>query len=275
MQSFTSFSKQLLVFFLTVSIFASCAKNRVTGRRQLKLLPESQLQSMSLQQYRSFLKTNKVVPVKDNENAEMVKRVGSKIAYAITKYYDQQGKSSVLDGFEWEFNLVEDSQINAWCMPGGKVVVYTGLLPVTKNEAGLAVVMGHEIAHALALHGNERVSQGMLQQFGGVALQVALSERSAEMQNLFLNAYGVGTTVGAILPFSRKHELEADRFGLKFSAMAGYDPDEGVELWKRMAAASKGEKPPELLSTHPSDDTRIEKMKKYAQEAEKYYKKTE
>jgi predicted Zn-dependent protease len=264
--------KQCLVYLLTVLLFASCAKNKVTGRRQLKLLPESQLQSMSLQQYKSFLKSNKVVPVKSNENAEMVKRVGSKIAYAITKYYERQGKSSVLNGFEWEFNLVEDSQINAWCMPGGKVVVYTGLLPVTKNEAGLAVVMGHEIAHALALHGNERVSQGMLQQFGGVALQVALSDRPAEMQNLFLNAYGVGTTVGAILPFSRKHELEADRFGLKYSAMAGYDPSEGVALWKRMAEASKGQKPPELLSTHPSDETRIEKMKKFVEEARKFYK---
>ena len=273
MQTLSFSYRQVLVYFLAVFMFSSCAKNKVTGRRQLKLLPESQLQSMSLQQYKDFLKSNKVVPVKDNENAEMVKRVGSKIAYAITKYYDSEGKSSVLDGFDWEFNLVADSQINAWCMPGGKVVVYTGLLPVTKNEAGLAVVMGHEIAHALALHGNERVSQGMLQQFGGIALQVAVSEHSAEMQNLFMNAYGVGTTVGAILPFSRKHELEADRFGLKFSAMAGYDPGEGVELWKRMAAASKGEKPPELLSTHPSDDTRIEKMKKFAEEADKYYKK--
>jgi predicted Zn-dependent protease len=250
----------------------SCAKNKVTGRRQLKLIPESQLQSMSFQQYKSFLKQNKVLEPKNDNNAEMVKRVGSKIAYAITKYYEKEGKAGVLDGFQWEFNLVDDNQVNAWCMPGGKVVVYTGLLPVTKTESGLAVVMGHEIAHALALHGNERVSQGLLQQLGGIALQVALSEHSAEMQNIFLNAYGVGTTVGAILPFSRKHELEADRFGLKYAAMAGYDPSEGIALWKRMAEASKGQKPPELLSTHPSDNTRIEKMKKYVEEAKKFYK---
>ncbi|MBU6157596.1 MAG: M48 family metallopeptidase [Bacteroidetes bacterium] len=259
--------------FLLMSFFFSCTENKVTGRKQLKLLPESELQSMAFQQYNDFLKTNKIVPVKNNANAAMVQRVGNKIAKAITDYYTAEGQAAVLDGFKWEFNLVDDAQINAWCMPGGKVVVYTGLLPVTKTEAGLAVVMGHEIAHALALHGNERVSQGMLQQFGGIALQVALSEHSAEMQNLFMNAYGIGTTVGAILPFSRKHELEADRFGLRFSAMAGYDPNEGVELWKRMGEASKGQKPPELLSTHPSDETRIEKMKKYAEEASKYYRK--
>jgi predicted Zn-dependent protease len=257
---------------LIVLFFSACSENKVTGRRQLKLLPESQLQAMSFQQYNQFLKQNRVVPVQNNANAEMVQRVGRKIAAAITTYYKNEGKSNVLDGFKWEFNLVQDNQINAWCMPGGKVVVYTGLLPVTKTEGGLAVVMGHEIAHALALHGNERVSQGLLQQFGGIALQVALSEHPAEVQNLFMNAYGVGTTVGAILPFSRKHELEADRFGLRFSAMAGYDPKEGIDLWRRMAAASSGQKPPELLSTHPSDQTRIEKMKQYAEEASVYYR---
>lgn len=260
-------------FLLTgVFLFLGCTENKVTGRRQLKLLPESQLQSMAFQQYSQFLRQNRVVPVQNNANAEMVQRVGKKIAAAITEFYKNEGKSNVLDGFKWEFNLVNDNQINAWCMPGGKVVVYTGLLPVTKTEAGLAVVMGHEIAHALALHGNERVSQGLLQQFGGIALQVALSDYPAETQNLFMNAYGIGTTVGAILPFSRKHELEADRFGLKFAALAGYDPNEGIALWRRMAEASKGQKPPELLSTHPSDETRIEKMKQYAQEAAAYYR---
>jgi predicted Zn-dependent protease len=266
-----SFFKNLF-FSTSILLFIGCSENKVTGRRQLKLLPESQLQSMALQQYNTFLKSNKVVPVSSNNaNAEMVQRVGKKIAAAITGFYTNEGKSNVLDGFKWEFNLVDDNQINAWCMPGGKVVVYSGLLPVTKTEAGLAVVMGHEIAHALALHGNERVSQGLLQQFGGIALQVALSDYPAETQNLFLNAYGTGTTVGAILPFSRKHELEADRFGLKFAALAGYDPEEGVALWRRMGEASKGQKPPEILSTHPSDETRIEKMKVYAEEARKYY----
>jgi predicted Zn-dependent protease len=260
-------------FFFSMIIMPGCSENKVTGRRQLKLLPESQLQTMAFQQYNDFLKSNKVIPLSSgNANAAMVQRVGAKIAKAITAYYSNEGKSQVLDGFKWEFNLVDDKQVNAWCMPGGKVVVYTGLLPVTQTEAGLAVVMGHEIAHALALHGNERVSQGLLQQFGGIALQVALSDHPAETQNLFMNAYGIGTTVGAILPFSRKQELEADQFGLRFSAMAGYDPNEGVALWKRMSEASKGQKPPEMLSTHPSDETRIEKMKHFAVEANKFYK---
>lgn len=267
----TSLNKILII--IGVFLLTGCTENKVTGRKQLKLLPESQLQSMALQEYNSFLRSSKVIPVSSsNNNAEMVQRVGNRIAKAITTYYANEGKSNVLEGFKWEFNLVDDNQINAWCMPGGKVVVYTGLLPVTKTESGLAVVMGHEIAHALALHGNERMSQGLLQQFGGIALQVAISDHSAETQNLFMNAYGIGTTVGAILPFSRKQELEADRFGLKFSAMAGYNPDEGVALWKRMAEASKGQKPAEILSTHPSDETRIEKMKHYADEARKYYK---
>lgn len=261
------------IIIIALLLFISCTENKVTGRRQLKLLPESELQSMAFQQYNSFLKSNKVIAVTGgNANAAMVQRVGTKIAKAITTYYSNEGKANILEGFKWEFNLVDDNQVNAWCMPGGKVVVYTGLLPVTKNEAGLAVVMGHEIAHALALHGNERVSQGLLQQFGGIALQVALSDRPAETQSLFMNAYGIGTSVGVMLPFSRKQELEADRFGLKFSAMAGYNPDEGVALWRRMAEASKGQKPPELLSTHPSDETRIAKMKHYADEARKYYK---
>ena len=265
-------SSKSTLFLMGVFFLLGCTENKVTGRRQLKLIPESQLQSMAFQQYSQFLKENKVVAVQNNANAEMVQRVGKKIAAAITTFYKNEGKSNVLDGFKWEFNLVNDNQVNAWCMPGGKVVVYTGLLPVTKTEAGLAVVMGHEIAHALALHGNERVSQGLLQQFGGIALQVALSDYPAETQSLFMNAYGISTTVGAILPFSRKHELEADRFGLKFAALAGYNPEEGVALWRRMGEASKGQKPPEILSTHPSDETRIEKMKIYAEEASKYYK---
>lgn len=157
-------------------------------------------------------------------------------------------------------------------MPGGKVVVYTGLLPVTQNEAALAVVMGHEIAHAIAKHGNERMSQGLMQQFGGIALQVAVANKPQETQNMFMSAYGLGSTVGAILPFSRKQELEADQFGLRFAAMAGYNPQEATAFWKRMAQVGGGQKPPELLSTHPSDETRIQKMDGYVKEAMQYYK---
>ncbi len=252
----------------------ACSKNPVTGRKQFSLLPESQLQQLSRQQYTQFLSANRVLPASSSKDAEMVKRVGSRIASAITTYYAQKGLSKSLEGFQWEFQLVQSRDINAWCMPGGKVVVYTGLLPVAANEAGLAVVMGHEIAHAIALHGNERMSQGLLQQMGGIALQVAMLDKPAETRNLFLAAYGVGTTVGAMLPFSRKQELEADRFGLLFSAMAGYNPSEAVPFWQRMARATGGaNKPPEFLSTHPSDETRISKMKHYTEEANDYYEK--
>ena len=264
--------KILSSFILVAFIFAGCAKNQVTGRKQLILMPEKELQSMAGQQYKQFLTENKIVAVNVNKDAEMVRRVGTRIAYAITKYYEQQGKAAILDGYTWEFNLVDNKEVNAWCMPGGKVVVYTGLLPVTQNEAALAVVMGHEIAHAIALHGNERMSQGMMQQLGGVALSVAVANKPAETQNLFMTAYGVGSTVGGTLPFSRKQELEADQFGLRFAAMAGYNPNEAVPFWQRMAAAGGGQKPPEILSTHPSDATRIQKMQQYVQEALPYYK---
>ncbi len=264
--------KILSSFVLVAFLFAGCAKNQVTGRKQLILLPEKELQSMAGQQYKQFLTQSKIVPVTVNKDAEMVRRVGTRIAYAITKYYEQQGKPAILNGYTWEFNLIDNKEINAWCMPGGKVVVYTGLLPVTQNEAALAVVMGHEIAHAIALHGNERMSQGIMQQLGGVALAIAVANKPEETQNLFLGAYGIGTTLGGTLPFSRKHELEADQFGLRFAAMAGYNPQEAIAFWKRMAQASNGQKPPEILSTHPSDETRIKKMQQYVGEAMPYYK---
>ena len=253
-------------------LFVGCAKNQVTGRKQLILLPEKELQSMATQQYQQFLSQNKIVSTSVNKDAEMVKRAGTRIAYAITKYYENEGKAAILEGYTWEFNLVDSKEVNAWCMPGGKVVVYTGLLPVTQNEAALAVVMGHEIAHAIALHGNERMSQGVMQQLGGVALSVAVANKPAETQNLFMTAYGIGSTVGGTLPFSRKQELEADQFGLRFAAMAGYNPQEAIAFWKRMAAAGGGQKPPEILSTHPSDETRIAKMEQYVKEAMPYYK---
>ncbi len=265
--------KKILGSFVVISfLLVACAKNQVTGRKQLRLLPEKELQSMATQQYQQFLAENKIVSASVNKDAEMVRRVGTRIAYAITKYYEQQGKSAVLDGYTWEFNLVDNKEVNAWCMPGGKVVAYTGLLPVTQNEAALAVVMGHEIAHAIALHGNERMSLGVVQQLGGVALSVAVANKPAETQNLFLNAYGIGSAVGGTLPFSRKQELEADQFGLRFAAMAGYNPQEAIAFWQRMAKAGSGQKPPEILSTHPSDETRIAKMEQYVKEAMPYYK---
>lgn len=264
--------KILSSFVVAIFLVIGCAKNPITGRNQLKLLPEAELQSMATQQYQQFLAENRVVSVGVNKDAEMVRRVGTRIASAITKYLQEQGKGDLLNGYKWEFNLIDNKEVNAWCMPGGKVVAYTGLLPVTQNEAALAVVMGHEIAHAIALHGNERMSQGLVQQLGGVALQVAVANKPAETQNLFMTAYGIGSTVGGTLPFSRKQELEADQFGLRFAAMAGYNPQEAIPFWQRMAQASSGQKPPEILSTHPSDETRISKMQEYVKEAMPYYK---
>ncbi len=262
--------KKILSFILIASMLAACSTNRVTGRKQLSLVPESELQMMASQQYDAFLSENKVVNPSSSPDAAMVHKVGRDIASAITDYYNSVGKSDILDGYEWEFNLVDNKDINAWAMPGGKVVVYTGILPVTQNEEALAVVLGHEIAHAIAQHGNERMSQQLVQQLGGMALQVALANKPQQTQDIFLTSYGIGTTVGALLPFSRKEELEADKFGLFFSAMAGYNPQEAIPFWQRMANSGGG-KPPEFLSTHPADDTRIKKLQDNMPEAMKYY----
>jgi predicted Zn-dependent protease len=202
----------------------------------------------------------------------MVTRVGQRITKAVEDYYAKKGISNQLEGFKWEYNLVDDKAVNAWCMPGGKIVVYTGLLPMTQNEAALAIVMGHEVSHALFQHGNERMSQGLMQQLGGVALQVAVANKPQETQQLFMGAYGAGSALGVLLPFSRKHELEADRFGMIWSAMAGYNPQEAIPLWERMEKAGSGQKPPEFMSTHPSEQRRIVQLQKYMPEALGYYK---
>jgi predicted Zn-dependent protease len=261
--------KNILFFSLIVSLLAGCAMNMVTGRNQLSLVPESQLQVMAITEYNTFLTANKVLSP-GNREAAMVDRVGARIANAITKYYNNKGQGSVLDGYKWEFNTVDSKAVNAWCMPGGKVVVYTGLLPVTQNETALAIVVGHEIAHAIAKHGSERMSQGLIQQLGGVALEVALSQKPQQTRDLFMQTYGIGSQVGAMLPWSRQQETEADQYGLIFAAMAGYDPREAIPFWERMSAVG-GAKPPEFLSTHPSDDTRMRKLKQFMPEALKYY----
>ena len=263
--------KKIFSLLILASFFSGCTENLVTGRKQLSLVSEAELQTMATQEYNSFLNKNKVVSSSTNRDAEMVRRVGNRIAAAIKTYYDGKGQPSVLEGYKWEFNLVDNKEVNAWCMPGGKVVVYTGLLPITQNEAALAIVLGHEITHAVAQHGSERMSQGLLQQLGGAALQIALANKPAETQNLFMTAYGVGSTVGGLLPFSRKEESEADKYGLFFSAMAGYNPQEAIPFWERMAAAG-GAKPPEFLSSHPSDANRIANLKALMPEAMKYYR---
>jgi predicted Zn-dependent protease len=259
-----------LVLSFTVQIIA-CYRVPVSGRRQLNLLPESTMMSLSLTNYRDFLKKNTPLPASD-ENVQLVRKVGDKLVAAINKYLQQKNQLKRVKDFKWEFNVVNDKIVNAWCMPGGKVVVYTGLLPVTLDEEGLAVVMGHEIAHAIARHGNERMSQQLALQLGGIGLAVALSQKPQEVQNIFLASYGVGSTLGA-LKYSRVHESEADKMGVIFMAMAGYDPNKSIAFWERMKQASGGNKVPEILSTHPSDDTRIKDLKAFMPQAMKYYKK--
>jgi len=263
--------KQLILTMPIILILAiACSTVPITGRQQLSIIPESQINAMSFSQYDEFIKANKL---SDNqEQTAMVKRVGLNIQKAVEQYFAEKGQSAALRNYAWEFNLVEDSLVNAWCMPGGKVVVYTGILPVTQTEEGLAVVMGHEIAHAIAEHGNERMSQGLITQFGGIALAKALEDKPEQTQNLFMTAFGVGAQLGVLLPYSRLHESEADHLGLIFMAMAGYDPNTAVTFWERMAA-NKGGAMPEFLSTHPSDQTRINKLKELLPEAMTYYKK--
>ncbi|MCK9292418.1 MAG: M48 family metallopeptidase [Bacteroidales bacterium] len=268
MKKYLPFSVFLLLIALLI---ASCAKVPLTGRKQINLIPGSQIMSMSFQQYDQFLKENRLST--NQEQTAMVKHVGQKIQHAVESYFSEKGLSKQLKGFQWEFNLVDSPEANAWCMPGGKVVFYTGILPITKDEAGLAVVMGHEIAHAIAEHGNERMSQGLITELGGIALSVALQEKPEQTQALWLTAYGLGSQVGVMLPFSRLHESEADRLGLIFMAMAGYDPEQAVSFWQRMADMKGGQAPPEFLSTHPSDAKRIEQIKKWLPEAMQYYKK--
>jgi predicted Zn-dependent protease len=263
--------KKIIYFIMLALLIQGCSRNVVTGRKQLRLVNESQLQMMAVDQYRAFLSEHEVLDPATNRDAALVRRVGARIAEAVNEYYTGQGQPEVLEGYEWEFNTISSDQANAWVMPGGKVAVYTGLLKITQNEDALAIVMGHEIAHAVAQHGSERMSQAMVQQLGGIALDVALSQQPQQTRDLFLISYGLGSQVGAILPWSRQQELEADRFGLRFAAMAGYDPREAVPFWQRMSEAG-GASPPEFLSTHPASNRRIRELEKLMPEAMQYYK---
>jgi len=255
---------------LCALLLFSCTTVPITGRQSLNLVSDSELMTMSLQQYQEVLQKSKLS--QDQQKVQEVRTVGTRIAHATEDLLRQRGLEAEVKNYRWEFNLIQDDKtVNAWCMPGGKVAVYTGLLPVAQNETGLAVVMGHEIAHAVAKHGNERVSQGLLQQMGGVALSVALSTSTAATQNLFLQAYGVGTNVAIMLPYSRTQESEADRIGLILMAKAGYDPREAIPFWTRMAKAGGG-RSPEFLSTHPAPETRIKQIESLIPEAMSYYK---
>jgi predicted Zn-dependent protease len=260
-----------LYLLLTLFLFLlACETVPITGRQQLSLIPAGEISAMSLNAYEDFLSKHDVI--EGTTESKMVKRVGSRIQNAVEKYFADHNMADRLKGYNWEFNLVKDPSVNAWAMPGGKVVVYTGILPVAGGEEGLAVVMGHEISHAVAGHGNERMSQGLLTQLGGVALSAALTQYPAQTQQIFMTAFGVGTQVGVLLPYSRLQESEADHLGLIFMAMAGYDPHVAVDFWQRMSSEKKGGAPPQFLSTHPSDQSRIENIKKLIPEAMTYYK---
>lgn len=254
---------------LMIVLLSGCAEVPVTGRSQINLIPDSTLNAMASQEYANFLKQNKLCT--DPQKVDQVKRVGYRLVEAVERFCRQNDMTDAVAGFGWEFNVVESKEINAWCMPGGKVVVYTGLLPVARDDAGLAVVLGHEIAHAIARHGNERMSQGLLVELGGAALSEAIRTQPAATQQLFMRSFGIGTQVGILLPYSRTHEKEADRLGLIFMAMAGYDPRVAIDFWHRMAAAQQGPRPPEILSTHPSDATRIAYLQEIMPEALAYY----
>jgi predicted Zn-dependent protease len=256
---------------LLVTAITACKTVPVTGRKQLNLVPNSMIQAMALTQYDSVVKVSATLSQND-ERAQMVTRVGSKIQQAVEAYMQQNNISKDIKNFKWAFNTINENIVNAWCMPGGKVVVYTGLLPITQNETALAVVMGHEIAHAIARHGNERMSQGLLINLGGLVLEEALKEKKQETQMLFLGLYMIGSNLALALPNSRMQESEADKLGLIFMSMAGYNPEEAVPFWQRMSAENKN-KIPEFLSTHPSDETRIKKLSALIPEIKtKYFK---
>jgi len=251
-------------------LIVGCATVPVTGRKSLNILPDSELLSMSLQEYKDVLKKSKLS--NDPAEVQMVKRVGKRIASATEQFFTEKGMKSEIKNYKWEFNLIEDDKVaNAWCMPGGKVAVYTGILPITQDATGLAVVMGHEISHAIAKHGNERMSQGLLAQLGAAGLSAALSTNPGATSQIFMAAYGVGANVGVLLPYSRIQESEADHIGLILMAKAGYDPREAIPFWKRMNEKG-GNRPPEFLSTHPAPETRIKDIEAKIPEAMKYYK---
>lgn len=259
-------NRALAVALCAAAALAACRTTPYTHRHQLDLVPEGEEMKLGLTSYQQALSAAKLST--DAQAVAMVRRVGERLAKAADK-----------PDYKWEFNLIDDPKtVNAWCLPGGKVAVYSGILPVTRDENGLAVVLGHEISHALARHGGERMSQGMLAQFGGVALEAALASKPAETQALAAQAYGAGAQVGVLLPFSRKQESEADHIGLILMAKAGYDPANAVPFWERMAAMNKGGAGGGLrkyLSTHPPDEQRIADIKKELPEAEGYYRKAQ
>ncbi|MCF8330949.1 MAG: M48 family metallopeptidase [Bacteroidales bacterium] len=262
--------KKSLLVLVVVTLFSSCAKVPISGRKQMNLLPGNIMLSMSLTNYQGILKESTVLSDR-NQHSQFVSKIGTDISNAVESYLKKKGKTNRIKGFEWEYNVIKDDVVNAWCMPGGKIAVYTGIIPVTKDKYGMATVLGHEIAHAVAKHGNERMSQQLLVMLGGMSLEVAMKEEPEKTKNIFRAAYGIGTQLGT-LAYSRKHEYEADKLGMVFMAQAGYDPAKSIEFWKRMQDMKNGASVPQFISTHPSDENRIKAMKEFLPKAKEYYK---
>lgn len=264
--------KKLYAFICAVSIismgtmFYGCKKN-ANGRNTLNLVDDATVMSLAIQEYGTFISENP--PITGTPEAEKVRRVSAKVVAGVTQYLADIGKSSLISSYQWEFNLVNNSEVNAWCMPGGKIVVYSGIMPYATTDDQLAVVIGHEIAHAVLKHGNERMSQQLLVQYGGAALSTLLSSKPEETRVLFNTAFGVGSTLGT-LAFSRSQESEADESGLYYMAYAHYDPNAAVTFWQNMSQNANNATPT-ILSTHPSDDTRINDIKSHLPKAMEYY----
>jgi predicted Zn-dependent protease len=271
--------KKLLVYTISLTLFVwACTKVPLTGRKQLLMVGDSEMNAMAFTSYQQFLDTSKVMPM-NTMQTQMVKRVGEKIALAAQSYFESVNQANYLESYKWQTELVQSKEVNAWCMPGGKMVVYTGILPITQTEEGLAVVMGHEVSHAIAKHGAERMSEGLLaqglMQAGQIGLGIALQNKPQQTQALYNSLFGIvgagGYQYGRALPHGRTQESEADHLGLIFMSIAGYNPQAAVPFWQRMAEKSGGQKPPEFLSTHPSDETRIRQITEWMPEALTYY----
>jgi predicted Zn-dependent protease len=262
--------KKTVLFLFIIGVVMSCATNPFTGKKTMAFVSNDQLFPSAFAQYNQVLSENKVIT--GTSDSEMITRVGQRIATAAERWLNANGYQGYLDDYEWEYKLIESDQVNAWCMPGGKIAFYTGILPIAQNETGVAAIMGHEVAHALANHGQQRMSAAYIQQGLAVAGNVAFANDQQAL-NIFNQSYGVSSNVLGILPFSRSHEAEADKIGSYIMAIAGYNPDEAAELWKRMKANSGGEAPPEFFSTHPSNESRIQNLQALAPKAKEEAKK--
>lgn len=264
--------KKVISLSLLVLFIVSCSTVPITGRKRVNFVSDAEVLPASFAQYESFLKENKIST--NTKTTNELQNVGINISKAVDKFMRANGMVSEANSYRWEFNLIDDENVNAWALPGGKVVFYTGILPILKNNNGMAAVMGHEVAHAFAKHGQERMSTGTLLQLGGTAVALGTSKKDPKAQQIWNTAFGLGAQYGIMLPFSRKHETEADKLGMVFMIMAGYQPEEAVNVWIRMSErAGANQAPPEFMSTHPSNQTRIQNLKSFLPEAKKLAKK--